>query len=89
MLKLYILTREQKAAIHVAKLLGSAILGSVAALTFVHFFGAEAFFITMLAGMTIYALREVYLIKLAELERQEKLEEITKNTVDSWTQVKL
>ena len=72
------LTLKQQAALYVAKLLGSATLGSVAAITFVHFFGFEAFFVTMLLIGTVYALREVYLMQVSELEYKEKLNEITK-----------
>jgi len=72
------LTLKQKAAVHVAKLFGSAVLGGLAALTFVYFFGGEAFFVTMLLIGTVYALREVYLMQVSELEYKEKLEEITK-----------
>lgn len=77
-MQLYILTLKQKAALHVAKLVGTATLGAVAALTFVHFFGLEVFMLTMLAGMIVYALRQVYLMKVAEFEYDEKLKEITK-----------
>ena len=72
------LTLKQKAALHVAKLFGSAVLGAAAALTFVYFFGGEAFFVTMLLIGTVYALREVYLMQVSELEYKEKLNEITK-----------
>lgn len=72
------LTLKQKAALHVAKLFGSAVLGGLAALTFVYFFGGEAFFVTMLLIGTVYALREVYLMQVSELEYKEKLNEITK-----------
>ena len=72
------LTLKQKAALHVAKLVGSAVLGGLAALTFVYFFGGEAFFVTMLLIGTVYALREVYLMQVSELEYNEKLKEITK-----------
>ena len=72
------LTLKQKAALHVAKLFGSAVLGGLAALTFVFFFGGETFFVTMLLIGTVYALREVYLMQVSELEYKEKLNEITK-----------
>ena len=72
------LTLKQKAALHVAKLFGSAVLGAAAALTFVYFFGGEACFVTMLLIGTVYALREVYLMQVSELEYKEKLNEITK-----------
>jgi len=72
------LTLKQQAALHVAKLVGTATLGAVLALTFVHFFGFEAFFVTMLLIGTVYALREVYLMQVSELEYNEKLKEITK-----------
>ena len=77
MMQLYILTLKQKATLHVAKLFGSAVLGAVAAMTFLYFFGGEAFFVTMLLIGTVYALREVYMIKVSELEYNEKLKEIT------------
>ena len=78
MMQLYILTLKQKAALHVAKLCGSAVLGGLAAMTFIYFFGGEAFFVTMLLIGTVYALREVYLMQVSELEYKEKLNEITK-----------
>ena len=78
MMQLYILTLKQKAALHVAKLFGSAVLGGLAAMTFIYFFGGEAFFVTMLLIGTVYALREVYLMQVSELEYKEKLNEITK-----------
>ena len=77
-MQLYILTLKQKAALHVAKLFGSAVLGGLAAMTFIYFFGGEAFFVTMLLIGTVYALREVYLMQVSELEYKEKLNEITK-----------
>ena len=77
-MQLYILTLKQKAALHVAKLFGSAVLGGLAAMTFIYFFGGEAFFVTMLLIGTVYALREVYLMLVSELEYKEKLNEITK-----------
>lgn len=72
------LTLKQQAALHVAKLVGTATLGAVLALTFVHFFGFEVFFIIALLSGTIYALYQVYLMKVSEFEYNEKLKEITK-----------
>ena len=72
------LTLKQKAAVHVARLFGSAVLGAAAAMTFLYFFGGEAFFVTMLLIGTVYALYQVYLMQLSELEYNEKLKEITK-----------
>ena len=72
------LTLKQRAALRVASLVASASIGAVFTFVFIQYFGGEAFFSTCLLVMTIYALYQVYLMQLSELEYNEKLKEITK-----------
>jgi len=67
------LTLKQRAALHVAKIVGVAVLGSVIGLTSIAYIGVEGTFLVFVTGLTILIFKDIYVSKLEDLERLERL----------------
>ena len=69
------LTLKQQAALHVAKIVGVAVLVSVIGLTSIAYIGVEGTFLLFVGALTVLIFKDIYVSKLEDLERLERLNE--------------
>ena len=71
------LTLKQRAALDVAKLIGSALLGAIFLEILVAYVSIDFIFMGFISGCTVYVLYQVYLMRLWYHKQQDRIDQST------------